>query len=130
MTGGKWYLSTAQGSGCSSCTVRGTIQYQYDGKGNVLSFTDELARVKSYTYDSSDDVTSTVEPAVGGSNPTWLYTYNSFGQVLIATDPLGHVTTNTYDSHGNLLSVTTPAPNSNTAASVTQFAYNSLDRRV
>ena len=91
-------------------------QRKYD-----LSFTDELGRVTP-TLRLHDDATSIVEPAVGGSNPTWLYTYNSFGQVLTATDPLGHVTTNTYDSHGNLLSVTTPAPNSNTAASVTQFA--------
>jgi YD repeat-containing protein len=53
------------------------------------------------------------------------YTYNGFGKVLTMTDAFGHVTTNTYDTHGNLLTVTTPAPNANTAASMTQFAYDS-----
>lgn len=40
------------------------------------------------------------------------------------TDPLSNRTTNTYDTQGNLLSVTTPVPNGNTAASVTQFQYD------
>jgi RHS repeat-associated protein len=126
MVGGKWYVSQAQGSGCSSCTVRGNRTNQYDNFGNVLSATDELGRVTTYTYDSNDNLTSIVQPAVGGSNPTTTYTYNSFGEVLTMTDPLGNVTTNTYDSHGNLTSVTSPPPNSSTPSSVTQFAYNSL----
>ncbi len=126
IAGGKWYVSNAQGSGCSSCTVRGNIQYQNDANGNVLSRTDELGRTTSYTYDSGNNVASVTQPAVNGTNPQTTYTYNSFGEVLTMTDPVGHVTTNTYDSHGNLLTVTTPAPNGNTAASVTQFAYNSL----
>ena len=46
--------------------------------------------------------------------------------MLTYTDPLGNTTTNAYDNNGNLLSVTSPAPNGTTAASVTQFAYNSL----
>jgi RHS repeat-associated protein len=126
IVGGKWYVSQAQGSGCSSCTVRGNKTNTYDNFGNVLSATDELGRVTTYTYDSNNDMLSMAPPAVGGSNPTTTYTYNSFGEVLTKTDPLGNVTTNTYDSHGNLTSVTTPAPNSSTPASVTQFAYNSL----
>jgi len=123
---GKWYMSNAQGSGCSSCTVRGNLLYQYDSVGNVLSATDELGDVTSYTYDSSNDVASITQPAVASGTPTTTYTYNNFGEVLTATDPLGHVTTNTYDSHGNLTSVATPVPSSGASASVTQFAYNSL----
>jgi RHS repeat-associated protein len=126
IVGGKWYVSQAQGSGCSSCTVRGNKTNTYDNFGNVLTATDELGRVTTYTYDSNNNMTSIVQPAVGGSNPTTTYTYNSFGEVLTMTDPLGNVTTNAYDSHGNLTSVTTPAPNSSTPASVTQFAYNPL----
>ena len=126
IVGGNWYVTSAQGSGCSSCTIRGNFTYQYDSLGNVLSTTDPLGNVTSNTYDSNDNVTSTTQPAVTGGTPTTTYTYNSFGEVLTMTDPLGHVTTNTYDSHGNLLSVTTPAPQSGTAASETQFAYNSL----
>ncbi len=126
IAGGKWYVSNAQGSGCSSCTVRGNVQYQFDDLGNILSTTDELGYTTSNTYDSNNNLTSITQPAVGGTNPKTTYTYNGFGEVLTMTDPLGNATTNTYDSNGNLLSVTAPAPNSNTAASVTQFAYNSL----
>ena len=113
MVGGKWYVSTAQGSGCSSCTIRGSIlKYQYDNFGNVQSTTDELGRTTSYTYDSHNNVTSRGERnlSVSGGAPTTSYTYNSFGEALTMTDPLGNVTTNTYDSNGNLISVTSPAP--------------------
>jgi RHS repeat-associated protein len=126
VTGGSWYVTSAQGSGCSTCTIRGVNQYQYDALGNVLSATDALGRITSYTYDSSSDALSVTLPAVSAGTPTTSYTYNSFGEVLTATDPLGKVTTNAYDSHGNLLSVTAPVPSSGGAASVTQFAYNSL----
>jgi len=126
IAGGKWYVGFSQGSGCSSCTLRGTIQNAFDGSGNVTSTTDPRGNATSYTYDSSGDVTSITQSAVGGTNPQTTYTYNSFGEVLTMTDPLGHVTSNTYDAHGNLLTITTPPPNSSTAPSVTQFAYNSL----
>ncbi len=126
VAGGKWYVSNAQGSGCSSCTVRGNKTYQYDNFGNILSATDELGRVTTYTYDTNNNLLTVVQPAVGGSNPTTTYTYNNFGEVLTVTDPLGNVTTNTYDTRGNLLTVTTPAPDGHTPASVAQFTYNSL----
>jgi RHS repeat-associated protein len=125
MVGGKWYVNNSQGSGCSSCTVRGNIQFNYDNFGNVILKTDELSHTTSYSYDSNQNLLSTSQQANSGYATT-SYTYNSFGEPLTVTDPLGNVTTNTYDTHGNLLTVTTPAPNGNTAASVTQFAYNSL----
>jgi len=126
LIGGQWVPDSSQGSGCSSCTLRGTISYTYDSQGHALSRTDELGHITSYTYDSNGNVTSVTAPIASGTYATTLYTYNSFGEVLTTTDPLGNVTTNAYDSHGNLLTVTTPAPNGGTAASVTQFTYNSL----
>jgi len=123
--GGAWVVTSSQGSGCSSCTVRGNIQNLYDGNGNRIGTTDPNENTTLYAYDSSGDVT-TQASVLGSTAVTTTYTYNSFGEVLTMTDPLGNVTTNTYDSHGNLLTVTTPKPNSNTAASETQFAYNSL----
>jgi RHS repeat-associated protein len=125
MVGGKWYVNNSQGSGCSTCTVRGNIQTNYDNFGNVILKTDELGHTTSYTYDSNQNLLSVSQQANSGYATT-SYTYNSFGEPLTVTDPLGNVTTNTYDAHGNLLTVTTPAPNGTTAGSVTQFAYNSL----
>ena len=123
---GVWQVTDSQGSGCSSCTQRGTIHKTFDSQGNVLTQTDELGRTTTYTYDSNGNVLSVSQPDGNGNTATTSYTYNNFNEVLTATDPLGNVTTNTYDTRGNLLTVTTPKPNSSTAASLTQFVYNSL----
>jgi len=124
--GGEWLPVSSTGSGCSSCTMRGTIQLTYDSRGNVLTRTNELGAKTTYTYDSNNNVTSVSVPIAPDTYATTSYTYNTFGEVLTTTDPMGNVTTNTYDANGNLLTVTTPKPNGSTAASVTQFAYNSL----
>ena len=126
IAGGAWVPISSQGSGCSTCNIRGNRQFSYDSLGNLLSSTDPLSYTTSYTYDGSNNVASVTQPAVNGANPQTTYTYNSFGEVVTMTDPLGNVTSNTYDTHGNLLSVTTPPPNGNTASSVTHFAYNAL----
>jgi RHS repeat-associated protein len=125
IVGGKWYVSNLSGSGCSTCTLRGAITKTFDNYGNVLTVTDELNHVTTYTYDSNQNMLSMSVQANSGAATT-TYTYNSFGEPLTITDALGNTTTFTYDAHGNLLSVIAPAPNGNTAASVTQFAYNSL----
>ena len=61
-SGGQWHPTLSQGSGCSSCTVRGNIQYQYDNFGNVTSMTDSLGNVTTYTYDSSNNQLSQTVP--------------------------------------------------------------------
>ena len=124
--GGAWQLTNAQGSGCSSCTTRGTIQTQYDGNGNPAWVTDALGNTVGSQYNSSNEMLTQTSPVNGTTVATTTYTYNSFGEVLTAKDPLGNSTTNTYDSKGNLLSVTTPAPGNGPSGSETQFAYNSL----
>jgi RHS repeat-associated protein len=126
MVGGKWYVNNSAGSGCSSCTVRGSIQYQYDNFGNVTLMTDELGHTTAYTYDSNQNLLTVTAQVSSTAYATTTYTYNSFGEPLTVTDALGNTTTNTYDANGNLLTVTTPAPNGSTPGSVTHFAYNSL----
>jgi RHS repeat-associated protein len=125
LIGGNWVPVNSEGSGCSTCTLRGAINYTYDNQGHVLTKTDENGHITYYSYDSNGNLTSVSAPISGGTYATTSYTYNSFGEVLTTTDPLGNVTTNTYDANGNLLTVTTPAPNGNTAASVTTFTYDS-----
>jgi len=124
--GGAWAFTDAEGSGCSSCTTRGTIHREYDGNGNPAWTTDALGNTISYRHDSSNNMLSQTAQVSTNTVATTTYTYNSFGEPLTAQDPLGQTTTNTYDSHGNLTSVTTPVPASGVAASVTSFAYNSL----
>jgi RHS repeat-associated protein len=123
IAGGQWVGQSSTGSGCSTCTVRGTLTDLVDGSGNILSHTDELGHVTNYTYDANNNLASQSQQ-LANSNVTTSYTYNSFAEPLTVTDPLGNITTNTYDTNGNLLTVTTPAPNSSTAASVTQVAYD------
>ncbi len=123
--GGSWFSSSSNGPGCSSCTMRGNITNVPDANGNVLSSTDDLGRVTTFTYDSNNNMTSKSVQLDANTTATTSYAYNSFGEVLTMTDALGNTTTNAYDANGNLLSVTSPAPNGNTAASVTQFQYDS-----
>jgi YD repeat-containing protein len=123
--GGTWNNIAGSGSGCSSCTVRGNVQQTLDSNGNVLSFTDELGHLTTFTYDSSGNLTSQSAQLNPSTSVTTSYTYNSLGEPLTVTDPLGNTNNNTYDANGNVLTVTSPAPNSSTAASVTQFAYDS-----
>jgi RHS repeat-associated protein len=125
MVGGVWVTLSAQGPGCSSCSMRGNLQYTYDGYGNVLTSTDANGNTNTYTYDGNNNILSR-SAQLNGSAVTTSYTYNSFGEVLTMTDPLGNTTTNTYDANGNLLTVSSPAPNGQTSPSVTQFAYNTL----
>jgi RHS repeat-associated protein len=122
--GGNWQSQTSTGSGCSSCSVRGNVQSSWDSTGNLLTQTDELGRVNTYTYDADNNVASQSVQLDANTAVTTSYTYNSFGEPRTVTDPLGNTTTNTYDAHGNLLTITTPAPDASTAASVTQFAYD------
>jgi large repetitive protein len=124
MLGGSWLGSDSQGSGCSSCTVRGTIHNDYDPVGNLLATTDELLHKTDFTYDANGNVVSQTAHLDANTPVATSYTYNSFGEPLTVTDPLGNVTTNTYDANGNLLTVTSPKPDAPTAASVTQFTYD------
>jgi len=123
---GSWVPLSAQGSGCSSCTVRGTNANTFDPYGDLLTHTDELGRVTSYSYDSAGNMSSVSVPIGPDTFAKTSYTYNNLGEVLTTTDPLGNVTTNSYDAHGNVLTVTSPPPNGSTAASTTQFFYNPL----
>jgi RHS repeat-associated protein len=132
LIGGQWRVTDSQGSGCSTCTVRGNTHSTYDVNGNRLTYTDENGNLISYTYDASNNLTSVVQPLINGVHPTTTYTYNSFGEVLTSKDPIQNAanstitTTYTYDANGNLKTVTTPKPDNNTAGSLTQFNYNSL----
>jgi YD repeat-containing protein len=70
VAGGKWYVTDAQGSGCSSCTQRGNVHNVYDSFGNITSRTDELGHTSSYIYDAANNLTSESVPLDGSTTAT------------------------------------------------------------
>ena len=123
--GGSWITTDAQGSGCSSCTVRGNVHQDIDpSTGLVSAVTDELGHTTNFSYDTLNNLASQSAQLDSNNTVTTSYTYNSFGEPLTVIDPLGNKTTNGYDASGNLTSVMSPQPDANTAASVTSFTYD------
>jgi RHS repeat-associated protein len=116
--GGQWDLISAQGSGCSTCTTRGTVSKQFDANGNVLWQSDALEYATTYQYDFQNNLLFQSQQ-LNGTTATSSYSYNSFGEVTSFTDAGGSQTANTYDAKGNLTSITSPN------SAVTQFAYDS-----
>jgi YD repeat-containing protein len=66
MIGGMWVPLAVQGSGCSTCTIRGSVAYTYDLTGRVLTRTDENGNTTSYTYDLQGDVLTATVPTSPG----------------------------------------------------------------
>jgi YD repeat-containing protein len=89
VAGGQWSFTDAQGSGCSTCTTRGTVHNQYDGNGNLAFSTDALGNTTIYGYDSSNNLISQFIQLGPSSAATTRYAYNSLGEVTSATDALG-----------------------------------------
>jgi YD repeat-containing protein len=72
----------------------------------LLSETDPLGRVTSYTYDAKGSVLTSTRLAGTPNAITWMYTYEpTFHQLVTATDPLGHMITLARDGLGNVTQV-------------------------
>jgi YD repeat-containing protein len=93
-----------------------TMQYQYDSIGRLATVTDP-ARTTTYTYDSGNNLVSTVD-AQGSLNRQTTYDYNPQGQLLRYTydsdtgssgDAVNR-TTYTYDAVSNLVTTSTHDP--------------------
>lgn len=76
-----------------------TSKYIYDSKYNLISYTDELNNITSYTYDGDGNCTSKTY----ADGTTIHYSHDTLGNILTVTDPAGHITTMTYDGKNNLL---------------------------
>ena len=97
--------------------VRGVIEYEFCGRGLLLSRLDPDGTVISYTYDGADNRTSVTTPA-----GTTEYTYDAVNRLETVTDPNSGVTTYSYDPVGN--PVTTLLPN----GALELREYDSLNR--
>jgi YD repeat-containing protein len=86
--GNKTRIYSTDGPGCSSCTVRGPSQNTYDANGNVLSSTDALGHVTTYTYDPvTQDLLTESRQLDANNTATTTYTYNAFGEPLTFAMP-------------------------------------------
>ncbi len=88
--------------------------YSYDTQGNLLTKTEPGVGTTTYTYDSKGNVLTVKDPL----NQTTSYSYNSFGQVLTVSGAPGNYAY-TYDATGNLLTATNPA------SEITSYSYDS-----
>ncbi|MDE2462842.1 MAG: RHS repeat-associated core domain-containing protein [Alphaproteobacteria bacterium] len=135
------YQGTATCATCGS-PAQGNVSYTFDSAGNVLTKTDALGRVTSFTYDTRFNKVASITDPLGnvtaftydsagnlltskdpGGNTT-NFTYNSFGQVTQITDPLSNATKFSYDAFGNLVSTTDPLGNT------TSTVYDALSRPI
>jgi RHS repeat-associated protein len=97
----------------------GTKQFwTRDNLDQILTFTDELGRVTTYTRDDRHRVTEILYP----DNTKELFTYNAFGQVLSHTLRNGGIENNVYDARGLKTSYTDALGN------VSAYTYDGADR--
>jgi RHS repeat-associated protein len=125
--GGRHFVDSVQGTGCSSCGARGTAYFSHDGRGNRTSSTDALGLNTSYTYDLLGNVlTKFTSVCSGGGGFAWNFTpTNLFDEFrpeadfpeFALPDPnpqsgcLYLTWTYTYNSFQEMLTATDPAGN-------------------
>jgi RHS repeat-associated protein len=132
---------------CATCTggspvSPGDVSYTYDDRGNVLTETDALGHVTTYTYEPGFNRVTSVRNALGqtteysydsrgnlltltdANGRTTSYTYDSLGQLTETSDALGRKTRFGHDSFGNLTTLTDALGN------VTRFRYDGISRLV
>lgn len=100
------------------------ITMTYNGRGQLLTMTDETGIVSKLNYDASTEkLTSVVgdfNAGVGHLNLTTSLGYDTVGNINSVTDPNGNQTTAVYDNERRMTQSTSAAPFSY----VTNIAYN------
>ena len=104
----------------------------FDADGDLLSETDPLGNVTSYSYDPfGDEVRQSLpNPTTGAAGgPTTASTYDLDGDLLTQTDALGNVTAYSYDPFGNEVSQSLPDPANgaqDAKSPTTSFTYDAV----
>jgi RHS repeat-associated protein len=92
------YTYDTNGNRLTQTDSTGTITYNYNSFGDVLTVTDQMNGVWTNTYDAHGNLLTTKDAL----NNTTILTYNSQGQLQTVTDPRNHTTTFDYNTNGNL----------------------------
>ncbi|WP_162140742.1 RHS repeat-associated core domain-containing protein [Arenimonas oryziterrae] len=79
---------------------KGTTQFQYDARDNLIGVIDPKGLPTNYGYDGLDDITQLVSPDTG----TTIYGYDSAGNRSSQLDARGKLTTYSYDALNRLIS--------------------------
>jgi RHS repeat-associated protein len=79
-----------------------TIQYAYDGDGNLRFVTDPGGNVVETRYDVRGRKIKSIDPDLG----TWTYVYNGYGDLVSQTDAKNQTTGMTYDVLGRMVTKT------------------------
>lgn len=105
-----------------------TITMTYNGRGQVLTRTDETGIVTKFEYDTTTEVLEqvTVDEGMGQLNLLTVLGYNSWGDVDSVTDPRGNETEYTFDAKRRLTQVENAAPFSY----ITNLTYDKNDNRL
>jgi RHS repeat-associated protein len=129
------------GPTCGDTTV-GDQYFDYDAKGNLISYTDALTNTTKYEYEPVFNQIISTTNALGDTayfdydakgnllsytdenNHTTHFTYDQHGLLTSVIDPTSQQTTFTYDAFGNLIIVTDPLGN------FSSFAYDGLSRPI
>jgi len=82
-----------------------SLQFAYNGAGQLASATDPRAGKALYAYDAAGNLTSVTDPAGGVTR----YGYDSNHRLVLMTDALGNQTTNVYDNANRVTSQTDPS---------------------
>ena len=92
----KTEIKDAFGQLRSVSDAAGTLNYEYDATGNLLSVTGVDAKVMLMSYNSRGHKQSMQDPDSG----SWVYKYNALGELVEQTNPKNHITTTWYDDFG------------------------------
>ncbi len=105
-----------------------SVSFTYDSNDNPASYTDELGRVTSLTYDDLNRLIETDLPAPDPNNPTVFPVisalYSATGKKISETDPLGNVMQYSYGAFGHLTQIQQPDPAGGTNYTITQYGYD------
>jgi RHS repeat-associated protein len=93
-----------------------SVQFAYDGNGDLTGVTDADGGVTQFTYDPSHQMTTVRQPKYAGDttttpSPVLTNQYDAAGRVTAQTDQVGRTTTFDYTSIANATKITDPKGN-------------------